>query len=282
MTSVKVVLTITLLLLVFNETSYTQDDNRDNAGNIQQEKVVKPVGVFAEIDVERSNAALAVLVGDDEKEIQRVVAEVLAEPGSYNPTVLSALSGALYHSERRDEAPFWFYAGQLRARADANVCADVSARQGVSILNDKFGKPVNRYMFHRLDKLTELIPKVVEWDRETPREYDHRWLNLHGMDAMLHSKGSGKGKEPELSKPEDQWEKDRSVRSPGACRIHANFDRTEIGIGKRNAVHANSAIPLASLRGLRSRNLSPRTNEDVPLTVFWRLPCSRLAGLNNQ
>lgn len=51
-------------------------------------------------------------------------------------------------------------------------------------------------MFKRLTKLEELVPKVVEWDRKTPYNYDHRWINLHGMDAMLSGldAGSSSGK----------------------------------------------------------------------------------------
>jgi hypothetical protein len=111
----------------------------------------------------------------------------------------------LFDQGLRDEGAFWLYAGQLRARYDANRCADVSARQAVAVLTDRFGPPINLYMFKDLPKLEALIPKVVDWDRKTPHDYDHRWINLHGMNAIMESL-DGTGKPKPLSLPRAQWD----------------------------------------------------------------------------
>jgi hypothetical protein len=42
-----------------------------------------------------------------------------------------------------------------------------------------------------------VVERVVEWDRATPHDYDHRWINLHGMGAVT---GSGP-----LSRPAAEW-----------------------------------------------------------------------------
>lgn len=96
---------------------------------------------------------------------------------------------------------------QLRGRYDANRCADISARSGIGVLNMEFGGPINRYMFMQSDlsKIENLIPKVVEWDKVTAHNYDQRWINLHGMDAMITSL-DGQTKEPTFSLPEKDWE----------------------------------------------------------------------------
>jgi hypothetical protein len=62
-------------------------------------------------------------------------------------------------------------------------------------------------MLERLAKLEELVPQVVEWDRKTPHNYDHRWINLHGMGAVMSGQDvDNSGDKPAaLSLPEEQW-----------------------------------------------------------------------------
>jgi hypothetical protein len=42
-----------------------------------------------------------------------------------------------------------------------------------------------------------VVERVVEWDRATPHDYDHRWINLHGMGAFTGATA--------LSRPAAQW-----------------------------------------------------------------------------
>ena len=72
------------------------------------------------------------------------------------------------------------------------------------MLNQTYGKPINQYTFKNIPMLEALIPRVVDWDRKTPHRYDHRWINLHGMGAMVAGTGSSK-QPPDLSLPADQW-----------------------------------------------------------------------------
>ena len=52
-----------------------------------------------------------------------------------------------------------------------------------------------------------LVPKVVDWERRTPYNYDRRWINLHGMGAMMSGLGaqSKDTSQATLSYPKDQW-----------------------------------------------------------------------------
>ena len=36
-----------------------------------------------------------------------------------------------------------------------------------------------------INKLTESIGDVAAWDKKTDRNFDPRWIALHGMDAFL-------------------------------------------------------------------------------------------------
>ena len=164
---------------------------------------VAPQGEFAKIDIDLAKTAMQILANGSPAEKQSIIANITAHPENYAPPVFYALSHVLFQDENKDEAAFWFYAGQLRARFDANRCADVSARQAVSVLNESYGLLINQYTFQNIPKLEALIPKVVEWDKRTPHNYDHRWINLHGMNAMM--SGLGAKDAPLLSLPKDQW-----------------------------------------------------------------------------
>lgn len=148
-------------------------------------KTVAPVGAYAEIDIRLTTAAVQTFANGTSGEKAKVAASVQENAQDYAPPAFYALSKALFDDGHRDEGAFWFYAGQLRGRYDANRCADSTARQEVSALNQQYGTPINQYMIKDLPKWEAVINQVVEWDKKTPHHYDPRWINLHGMNAML-------------------------------------------------------------------------------------------------
>jgi hypothetical protein len=169
---------------------------------------VEPKGEYAKIDVKLANETIKSLGKGSAEEKQKAVEQIKKSPEKYAPPVFYALSKSLFEDGKNDDAAFWFYAGQLRARFDANRCADVPAREAVAILNGEYGPAINQYSFRDLSKLEKLIHKVVEWDRKTKHDYDHRWINLHGLDAMIEGLGGDDagGKPSAMSLPEKQWE----------------------------------------------------------------------------
>ena len=61
-------------------------------------------------------------------------------------------------------------------------------------LNQRYGLAINGAMFADLDALEALealVPRVVEWDAQTPRDYDPRWIALSGMGASQAALGDG-------------------------------------------------------------------------------------------
>lgn len=170
-------------------------------------KTVTPTGEFAQIDTRLANETIQILAQGTADEKQSTIARIKANPENYAPPVFYVLSNVLFANAEKDEGAFWFYAGQLRARVDANICADSSARQAVGGLNRNFGAPINQYTFQDIPKLEMLVPKVVEWERQTRYNYDRRWVNLHGMGAMMSSLGAQNKdtSQATLSYPKDQW-----------------------------------------------------------------------------
>jgi hypothetical protein len=160
---------------------------------------VKPKGIYAEIEVARSNKAIENLSDENKTLQQQTVDSILSSPNIYNPPVLYALSRVLYNQNKKDEAAFWFYVAQLRARYDANLCLDNSAKDAVSILNNEYGPDINKYAFQNTDSLEKTVIKVVDYVKNNDENYDHRWVNLHGMDAFLDTKSK------KISEPKGKW-----------------------------------------------------------------------------
>lgn len=169
-----------------------------------QTQEIKPTGVFKEIDIARHNDAIAILKGSNTQLKQQTVDSILNNPHFYNPTVLYVLSRELFNQEKKDDAMFWFYVAQLRARYDANLCLENSAKQIVAVLNGEYGPVINEYAFKDLNKLEKTVNKVVAFVRENEENYDHRWVNLHGMDAIISGMGNST-ENKELSQPKDKW-----------------------------------------------------------------------------
>lgn len=170
---------------------------------------VTPRGEYSQIDTRLADETIGILArgSASAEERQAIIAKIKANPENYAPPVFYLLSQALFTEGEKDLAAFWFYAGQLRARIDANICADRSARQAVAALNENFGTPINQYAFQDIPRLEALIPKVVEWERRTPYNYDRRWINLSGMGAITSGFRDPNEDSPQapLSHPKDQW-----------------------------------------------------------------------------
>lgn len=116
-------------------------------------------------DIEKSNKMLELLSSKNKKKKQAAIDSILANPNLYNPTVTYALSNLLLEQDKKNDAMFWFYLSQVRARVDANICKDNSAKQAVSILNMTFGPAINKIAFLNLDTLKVIVDKVVAFSK---------------------------------------------------------------------------------------------------------------------
>jgi hypothetical protein len=169
--------------------------------------LVKPQSEFAKIDTRATLDIAKRLNSSSTATRARAIQEVKSSPGKFAPPALYALSNALFQQGQKDDALFWFYLGQLRARSDANKSTDESAREAVAVLNSQYGPTINHYAFRNvkvnykknLQDIKALAGRMVDWDRKHPREYDPRWISLHGMGAFL--------SQHVAFEPKERWEK---------------------------------------------------------------------------
>ncbi len=163
---------------------------------------------YAKIDTQLCNEMIAVLRNGDKPEQRAAVARILAVPGQYPPIVLCVMAEVLFNAGEVDEAAFWFYASMLRIRFDAQRCADPSAREGVAVVGRQYGKNIQRYAMQDPESLERLLARVVDWDRKTPHDYDHRWVNLYGSNILpvTAAERSAVGRPGPMSVPRRRWD----------------------------------------------------------------------------
>jgi len=202
------VLIVTAVFLLYCGIVVARSVSAGSGQHRGQTIMVQPLGVFAQIDTRRTLEVIQEMSSQDHRRVRRAIAKIIADPGIFQPPAFFVLAASLYKEGKAEEAIFWMNAGRVRARFDANRCADVSARQAVRVLSMQMPADLVKEQFKDLDRLRSLVVKAIEWDRATPYDYDHRWINLHGMAAMIAGleKEGGEDREPaETSLPEEQW-----------------------------------------------------------------------------
>jgi hypothetical protein len=78
-----------------------------------------------------------------------------------HPSCFYILAGKLFAAGKRDEAVFWFYAGQLRYRLYLLVNKDKLEPSGdpavFASLSEEIGRPLNEYAFGDIPQLAKTI-----------------------------------------------------------------------------------------------------------------------------
>jgi len=119
-----------------------------------------------------------------------------------HPAAYYILAQKLFESGKKDEAVFWFYAGQLRYRFHllANPNLEPSGDPALfASLSEVIGRPINEYAFGDLKALDATLEKVLAWDEATAngftstKEHKAEWLKtrdgLKGMRKQVMESG---------------------------------------------------------------------------------------------
>lgn len=162
-------------------------------------------GEYAQIDTKPIAATMLQLQQTSGSENDALIAQIEHEPENYAPPVLFVLAKVLFAKGNLDDAIFWFNAARLRGDFDASRCADPSARSAIPALVNSIPVALRRAQFDNLDKLTAIVDRVVQWDKSTPYNYEYRWINLHGLNALSSGLGDASANDKPLSLPQEQW-----------------------------------------------------------------------------
>jgi len=165
---------------------------------------VEPTGVYKQVATNLQgdiNIAMA-LLDSTTTDKSKLIDSVEDHANNFIPPVLYILSGVLYNYHKFNEAAFWFYVAQLRARYDVNRCTDKTA--SAATYNMNYGPSINDYALKHLDTLEKIVARVVSFVRMNDELYDQRWINLNGMQAVTEGLGGDKSGQP-LSVDRKKW-----------------------------------------------------------------------------
>lgn len=164
---------------------------------------------FSKINVVTQRHAIAVLKGPDTTLQRKAVEHIRSNPRFYTPPVLYVLADFLFKNGQRVEAMYWFYAAELRARYDANRSQDPSVQATIKAMNRVYGRDIQPYAHRNIDTLRQIVVAAIQFEQDTPHNYDHRWINLHGMQAartaVAAQKGLSLNDQTPFSEPREKW-----------------------------------------------------------------------------
>ncbi len=92
-----------------------------------------------------------------------------------HPSSYFVLAGRLFYTGRRDEAVFWFYAGQLRYRIRLACHPDLPPDTEPALFASLFetiGRPINEYGAGDPPALAATMQRVLAWDEATRNGFE--------------------------------------------------------------------------------------------------------------
>jgi len=103
-----------------------------------------------------------------------------------HPAAYYILAEKLLASGQKDEAVFWFYAGQLRFRFHIAANPNLTPSGDPALLasfNEVLGVPINQYAYGNLKALHATIDRVLAWDKDTPNGFTSKEKNAPAWNA---------------------------------------------------------------------------------------------------
>jgi hypothetical protein len=91
-----------------------------------------------------------------------------------HPAIYFVLAQKLFEAGRKDEATFWYYAGQLRYRFYLKATPGLDASGDPALfgsLSEVIGRPINEYAFGDLDAFRVTLDRVLTWDDQSPNSF---------------------------------------------------------------------------------------------------------------
>jgi len=164
--------------------------------------VVEPQGQYKNIDLSTEMDIIKKITDPKNKGKATLINSVQRSANDYTPSLLYIMSSVLFNDGKQEDAMYWFYLAQLRARYDTNRCADKTASP--ARYNSMIGPPINEYAFKHLDVLKRVVDSVVNYVKINEENYDPRWINIEGMGAFTSTTSKQDAQKP-LSLPKEQW-----------------------------------------------------------------------------
>lgn len=143
--------------------------------------------------------------------------ELIRSADRAEPLSVMLAASRLFQRGDRDNAVYWFYAGQLRARYSPQLTGENA--QLIPIFLMTIGEPINAYAMRDIKKMTPVLDKVLNWDEQTfptwARENQIDSANPELLQRRTRARDGLAALIAELkSKPEEYESKAREYKNP--------------------------------------------------------------------
>lgn len=191
----KVILSLILVVLVTGKT-FAEIKNIE----------VPATGEYAQIDTSLFKETLA-KINEGGNKAQEAINAFKRNPEKYIPPTFYLVGIYLFNEGEKNEGVSWLLKGELRGKFDANRCADISARSATGIFYNKVPPDMKDYIRWLLtqERLMQMVNEAIDWDRNTPYQYDERWINLHGISALRSDLRGEANNDVVFSLPKEEW-----------------------------------------------------------------------------
>ena len=104
------------------------------------------------------------------------IEELRSGISSHHPADYYILAARLFQTDKKEDAVFWFYAGQLRWRMRLDCFGSEPGGESAlfGAMNQQVGTLINEYAGGYPGKWVETIHRVVEWDTSEPSEFEDK------------------------------------------------------------------------------------------------------------
>lgn len=165
--------------------------------------------------------------------------EAVSSPDNLKePLQLFTPAFVYFQNGRKDEGVFWFYAAQLRARQQM-VVKNGDRGQLLAIMMMTMGPVINNYAFQNTVNLTQILDKVLKWDKDTPNPFRDE-AKLQKLDSKIEQIYAGFNElKSKLVIDNVSMEAAARQAAPGIEQMYARMNSERCRNGQPDPAYAN-------------------------------------------
>lgn len=168
--------------------------------------------------------------------------QIIQRPESLQePLDMFAPAAVLFLNGKQDDAVFWFYAAQLRARYQLLFQQD-NRPELLAMMLTSVGTPINNYAYQDVDKLNSILDRVFEWDERTPNTWRQSREAAQKQQEIEHLYDGFRALQAKLSERKDEIEEKARNAAPTIQQAYTAKREKLCAPGRPDPVYADQTI----------------------------------------
>lgn len=172
---------------------------------LHSENIVVPkTGKYIEINTSNDERITNLLKSQDSEVRKSSANEVIQKINRFNPVVLCLAGAVIFTDSDKYQGLKLFLIGRIRVAYDILRCEDNSVQDTRRVLDQIFVPVFIDYIKANDDEYKKANTEAIDFFEKNNEEYDQRWINLRGLNAMSAGLGGSNNDNP-MSKPQNEW-----------------------------------------------------------------------------